>query len=92
MISFRDFYSLSEFRDLLFHVQEHCFTISQIKSCLSDLNLGFCGFEEDGITEKFKKIYTLPEDIYDLNKWMAYEADYPNSFVGMYQFWCQKFN
>ena len=34
-----DFYSLSELRDLLFHVKEHRFTIPQIKQYLSDLKL-----------------------------------------------------
>ena len=45
--NFNDFYSLSEFRDLLFHVQEHRFTIPQIKSCLTNLGLKFCGFERE---------------------------------------------
>ena len=45
ILAFPDFYSLSELRDLLFHVQEHRFTIPQIKECLSSLGLKFCGFE-----------------------------------------------
>ncbi len=32
-----DFYSLSMLRDLLFHVQEHRFTLPQIRNCLSVL-------------------------------------------------------
>ena len=36
-----DFFSLSEFRDLLFHVQEHRFTIPDIKECLFNLGLSF---------------------------------------------------
>ena len=35
--NFSDFYSLSELKDLLFHVQEHRFTIPQIQDCLSEL-------------------------------------------------------
>ena len=30
------------------------------------------------------------EDLYDLNKWQAYEEENPRAFTGMYQFWCQK--
>ena len=40
-----DFYSMSSLRDLLFHVQEHRFTIPRIKDYLSKLKLKFCGFE-----------------------------------------------
>ena len=31
-----DFYSLSTLRDLLFHVQEHRFTVPEIKACLQN--------------------------------------------------------
>ena len=88
--SFNDFYSLSELRDLLFHVQEHRFTIPQIKDCLSQLGLKFCGFESDKIVKNFKLMNTGKDDPYDLNKWGLYEKDNPRSFPGMYQFWCQK--
>ena len=44
-----DFYTMSTFRDLLFHVQEHRFTIPKIKDCLAQLGLTFCGFEADKI-------------------------------------------
>ena len=36
-----DFYSVSELRDLLFHVQEHRFTIPQLKEYLDTLGLSF---------------------------------------------------
>jgi hypothetical protein len=85
-----DFYSLSTLRDLLFHVQEHRFTIPQIKDCLSDLSLKFCGFESDKIVQNFKLTNTGTDDPYDLDKWDLYEKDNPRYFGGMYQFWCQK--
>jgi hypothetical protein len=88
--SFGDFYSLSELRDLLFHVQEHRFTIPQIKDCLSKLGLKFCGFESGKIVKNFKLTNTGKDDPYDLDKWDLYEKDNPRSFPGMYQFWCQK--
>ena len=40
-----DFFNLSEWRDLLFHVQEHRFTLLQISKYLGELGLYFCGFE-----------------------------------------------
>ena len=85
-----DFYSLSTLRDLLFHVQEHRFTIPQIQYYLSELGLKFCGFEADKIVSHFKLANTGAGDPYDLNKWQAYEEANPSTFSGMYQFWCQK--
>jgi len=84
-----DFYSLSELKDLLFHVQEHRFTIPQIRDCLSELGLRFCGFESAKIVH-FKLTNTGAADPYDLNKWQTYEEANPRVFAGMYQFWCQK--
>ena len=86
----RDFYSMSALRDLLFHVQEHRFTIPEIKSCLNDLGLQFCGFESPKVVKHFKQAHSGPEDPYDLNKWSSFEEANPHSFGGMYQFWCQK--
>ena len=39
-----DFYSTSAVRDLLFHVQEHRFTIPQISEILINFKLEFLGF------------------------------------------------
>ena len=85
-----DFYSLSSLKDLLFHVQEHRFTIPQIQDCLSELGLKFCGFETDKIVSHFKLTRTSAGDPYELAKWQAYEEANPSAFAGMYQFWCQK--
>jgi cellobiose-specific phosphotransferase system component IIA len=85
-----DFYSLSTLRDLLFHTQEHRFTISQIKDHLDRLGLRFCGFDSSKIISHFKQVNTNNEDLYDLSRWQAYEEANPGAFSGMYQFWCQK--
>ena len=85
-----DFYSLSTLKDLLFHVQEHRFTIPLMKDHLSKLGLKFCGFETRKIVPYFKRINKHKEDPYDLDKWQAYEEANPRAFAGIYQFWCQK--
>ena len=90
ILNLNDFYSLSELKDLLFHVQEHRFTIPQIQGCLSELGLKFCGFKFPKIVSHFKLTNTGKGDPYDLDKWQAYEEANPNTFLGMYQFWCQK--
>ena len=85
----QDFYSLSEIRDLLFHVKEHLFTLPQIKVCLNNLSLKFCGFQSQEIQNAFLK-RNSKRDLYDLEKWDCYEKSHPTIFAGMYQFWCQK--
>ena len=85
-----DFYSLSELRDLLFHVQEHRFTLLDIQACLADLGLKFCGFSSRNIVRNFKLTNPGTGDPYDLEKWNVYEESNPDIFARMYQFWCQK--
>ena len=85
-----DFYSLSTLKDLIFHVQEHMFTIPQIKYYLEELGLKFCGFESKEIVSNFKQINANKDELYDLDEWQAYEEANPRAFAGMYQFWCQK--
>ncbi len=84
-----NFYSLSEIRDLIFHVQEHRFTIPEIKQCLNELNLNFCGFDSDEVIKNFKQIYFKDDDLYNLDKWHQFEESNQDTFIKMYQFWCQ---
>ena len=90
ILSSPDFYSLSTLKDLLFHVQEHRFTIPKIQDCLQELGLKFCGFDDNKIVSQFRLFKTKADDLYDLEKWQEYEVANPEVFVGMYQFWCQK--
>ena len=92
LIDFPDFYSLSTLKDLLFHVQEHRFNILELKDYLHKLGIKFCGFESEKILSHFKQTNKTKDDLYDLDKWHAYEQANPSSFSGMYQFWCQKAN
>ena len=85
-----DFFSLSTLRDLIFHVQERRFTLPQIKNCLNELGLKFCGFENKDIISNFKEFHRNEADIYDLEHWHQFEERNPKAFAGMYQFWCQK--
>ena len=90
LITSSDFYSLSMMRDLIFHVQEHRFTLPQIKNCLDELGLKFCGFENKDVISNFRELYGEASDIYDLELWHQFEESTPKAFIGMYQFWCQK--
>ncbi|MDA9219898.1 methyltransferase domain-containing protein, partial [Luminiphilus sp.] len=85
-----DFFSLSTLRDLIFHVQEHRFTLPGTSCCLDELGLKFCGFENPGIADKFQQFFGEEADICDLSLWHQFEESHPSTFAAMYQFWCQK--
>jgi len=86
---YSDFYSMSECRDLLFHVQEHQFTLPEIKSFLAENNLHFIGLDGE-IVQKFRTRFPQDAALVDLDRWHEFEMEQPRSFVNMYQFWLQK--
>ncbi len=91
LVEFRDFYSLSECRDLIFHVQEHRFTLPRIEAALDALKLSFLGFEmrNQAVLREFRKAYPHTGAASSLPLWHAFECDHPDTFWGMYQFWCR---
>ena len=91
VLSRRDFYSLSSCRDLLFHVQEKCYTIEELINDLKALNLEFEGFEIDHsqTLQKFSAKYPDDPQMLHLENWKEYEENNPDTFRGMYQFWCK---
>ncbi len=92
IIGSADFYSLSECRDLLFHVQEHRFTLIQIEEALNHLGLKFLGFEltDSSIRNSFSALYSEDNAETSLPLWHQFELENPDTFNGMYQFWVQK--
>lgn len=87
----RDFYSLSNCRDLLFHVQEHQFTLVQIAALLEALGLEFLGLELDPwVVEAYSRFNPADLNGTDLESWHRFELENPLTFAGMYQFWCRK--
>jgi tetratricopeptide (TPR) repeat protein/2-polyprenyl-3-methyl-5-hydroxy-6-metoxy-1,4-benzoquinol methylase len=85
-----DFYSTSECRDLVFHVQEHCLTLGQIESFISESGLDFLGFELDPrVLHHYRTRFTGDPAAINLCNWARFEADNPDTFMGMYQFWIQ---
>jgi len=87
-----DFFSLSQCRDLLFHVQEHCFTLPQIEAALGSLKLKFLGFEmlDKSSLKEFRKSHPKKSALTSLSLWHQFEIKNPDTFRSMYQFWCQK--
>ncbi|MBV8144967.1 MAG: hypothetical protein JO184_08170, partial [Gammaproteobacteria bacterium] len=86
-----DFYATSDCRDLLFHVQEHCLTLEQIESFLTEAGLRFIGFElEPAVLHAYRTRFPGDPAGLNLRNWARFEADNPDTFIGMYQFWVQK--
>ena len=87
-----DFFSMSGLRDLLFNVNEHCFSLPEIATALDSMDLFFNGLQspKPDTRERFSEIYSKKEDFFDLHKWHSFEQKNPDTFFGMYQFWCQK--
>ena len=92
LVRYPDFFSTSELRDLLFHVQEHTFTLIEIKNMLKELGLIFCGFET--VDEKTKMALSAEggglDNLFSLDAWHNFEQLNPHYFSGMYSFWVQK--
>lgn len=84
----RDFFYTSGCRDLLMHVQEHQFTIAEIGQAHKSLDLQFLGFEIDPAVRSLHR--TLFHRTNNLSDWERFELLYPQTFLGMYQFWSQR--
>jgi len=82
-----DFYSLSNFRDLLFHVSEQHMTIPGIERFLADNGLAFHGFQ---LPSDIEEGYPADNETNDLLQWATFEESHPDTFKGMYVFWCRK--
>ena len=86
-----DFFTTSECRDLLFHVQEHRTTLPQIKSFLAANGLEFGGFFVDAAARaRFAARFPQPQAALDLACWHVVETEAPETFAGMYQFSLRK--
>jgi tetratricopeptide (TPR) repeat protein/SAM-dependent methyltransferase len=87
----QDFFTTSECRDLLFHVQEHRHTLPEIAAFLAENELEFLGFElKDGASQKYRARFPDDQAASNLDLWQIYERENPSAFIGMYQFWVQK--
>ena len=88
----RDFYSMSLCRDLIFHVQEHRFSLPEIGAACHRLGLTFLGIEpqEPRLAESYR--VRFPEDprLTSLDNWARFETENPDCFAEMIHFWLMK--
>ena len=86
----KDFYSTSSVKDLIFHVQERCFTLPQISNILENLNLEFLSFYDSKVKNKYSILFSNDKKNTSLNNWNQFEINNPDTFLGMYKFWVRK--
>jgi len=88
----RDFFSLSNFRDLLFNYTEHTYDFIKIKELLESKKLNFLAFNEmnPNVKNSFKNHFPNENDEVNLELWDKFEKIYPKTFLGMYRFWVKK--
>ncbi len=86
-----DFYAASDCRDLLLHVQEHTHTVPDLRRMVEDNGLRLIGFvlppEE---MAHYRRANPDDPTATDWTRWAAFEAERPDTFRRMYQFWVQK--
>ena len=87
-----DFFSLSNFRDLLFNYTEHTYDFIKIKELLESKKLNFIAFNEmnPDVKNSFKNHFPNENDEVNLELWDKFEKIYPKTFLGMYKFWVKK--
>ena len=86
----KDFYSTSSVRDLIFHVQEHHFTLPQLSKIFMKQKLEFLGFTDPIIKRKFFDFFSNKKNYTSLDDWHDFEKKNPDIFIGMYKFWLKK--
>lgn len=86
-----DFYTLSETRDLIFHVQEKRFSLPQIAEAIDGLGLKLIGFELEDQAQLKKYLARFPEDpeATSIDNWHQLELENPDVFLALYLFWVQ---
>lgn len=87
----RDYYSMSECRDFLFHVMENRFVLPEIEALLPELGLEFVRFNaQDWQREAYRKAFPDDPQENNLKNWAQLEGKIPDLFVTTYDFWCRK--
>jgi Tfp pilus assembly protein PilF/SAM-dependent methyltransferase len=89
--SLRDFFGTNECRDLLFHVEEHRFTLEAIAGIVAALGLEWIGLAVDPATRR-RHAARFPDAAarHDPASWAAFEREFPDTFAGMYLFWVRR--
>lgn len=91
VVETRDFFSMSGLHDYVFNVHEQAYTPLELKSFLDQAQLEFLGFDLPtmDVDLDYRKVNSADRFLTDLEAWDRFEADYPDTFAAMFQFWCR---
>ncbi len=82
------FYSTSELRDLVFHVQESQHDLPEIGGIIDALGLEFLGLHvHPEVRARYRNAFPNDPSMVSIANWHRFEVDNPGTFTNMYQFW-----
>jgi SAM-dependent methyltransferase len=86
------FYNMSNYRDLVFHVQEQRYTLPKIGDMLRELGLELIGIAHTDPTVQQRYCARFPGDTdqTNLNCWHQFELENPTTFESCYRLWLYK--
>jgi SAM-dependent methyltransferase len=89
LTSWPDFYSASQCRDLVFHVQERTYTLLEIADIARDFDLSVVQVDTKTLAHRTAYRDRFPEDpeATNLLNWHTLEQERPTIFAGMYSIW-----
>ncbi|MBI4030314.1 MAG: methyltransferase domain-containing protein [Proteobacteria bacterium] len=92
LLNRRDYYSMPECRDLLFHVQEHRFTLPRIDRDVRDLGLRLIKMlpPDREVLPRYLKTFPCDPQALNLKNWDKFERKNQETFESMYNLWCRK--
>lgn len=92
LLKCKDYYSMPECRDLLFHVMEHCYTLPELEEIISDRKLKVLELNNlNPQTQKmYQAVYQDDPKFSNLKNWHNFEQANPDTFLSMYHFCLQK--
>ena len=84
-----DFYSVSQCRDLVFHVEEHSFALPELAAIFVELGLSVVRVEARGLRdlEAYKARFPADGAATNLANWDVFERENPTLFSRMYVLW-----
>jgi SAM-dependent methyltransferase len=88
----RDFFSMSECRDLAFHVQEHQYRLPEAVALLQGQGLQVLGMWTRFLGHAlphYRALFPGDEQATDPSRWDAVEQKFPTAFDNMYFIWCR---
>jgi len=89
---YKDFYSLHDCRDMIFHENENNYDINELDKLIDDAGLRFIGFDisDSSVLAEFTNMFPENNSYSEIKNWAIFENKYPDTFASMYIFWCRK--